>query len=47
MSKGSISLKINNLKEIKMGYQRTNFYLAFHTLQNDYFISSCKNVLFD
>jgi hypothetical protein len=30
MIKGHISLKINNLKEIKMGYQQSTYYLVFH-----------------
>lgn len=47
MSKSSISLKVANLKEIKMGYERTNFYLALHTLEEDYLVTSCKNILYD
>lgn len=47
MVKGHISLNINNLKEIKMGFQQSTFYLAFHSNEDDYFISPCKNILFD
>lgn len=47
MQKTTISLRISNMKELKMGYGHPNFYLVYHTLSNESLISQCRNVLFD